>query len=250
MDIKIAIVTHKKYWFPEDAIYYPIQVGFGDCLGILRDNTGENISKKNHSFCELTAMYWMYKNLNADFIGISHYRRHFASNKFSFDKRKRVIGKDELEFLLRRNDVLVPKPRNYFIETNYTQYIHAHYKKDLDMTRRIILEKFPEYIESFDIHMNETKSHLFNMFIMRKNIFDDYCKWLFSILFELEESIDISNYDNYNKRVFGFISERLLDVYFYKNNIKYKNIPYVFMERQNWFTKGYKFLKRKLLSKI
>ena len=88
MNIKIIVATHKKYWMPSDGIYLPVHVGaegkFDDKgepldLGYTKDNTGDNISDKNKQFCELTGLYWAWKNLGeADYIGLAHYRRHFT----------------------------------------------------------------------------------------------------------------------------------------------------------------------------
>ena len=86
------------------------------------------------------------------------------------------------------------------------------------------------------------------MFVMKKDLFDAYCAWLFSILFELEQQLDISAYSDYDKRVFGFVSERLLDVWIETNGIKFMDMPYVFMENQNWIIKGWNFVRRKLFS--
>ena len=94
--------------------------------------------------------------------------------------------------------------------------------------------------------MQETSGHRFNMFIMKRDKFDAYCEWLFDILFELEKRLDISNYNTNDARVFGFVSERLLDVWINTNNISYTNQPYFFMEKQNWFIKGINFVKRKV----
>ena len=82
---------------------------------------------------------------------------------------------------------------------------------------------------------------------MKKDKFDAYCEWLFDILFELEKRLDISDYSDYDARVFGFVSERLIDPWIETNNVNYKEIPYVFMEEQNWFKKGGNFLKRKFM---
>ena len=95
--------------------------------------------------------------------------------------------------------------------------------------------------------MSRTTGHRFNMFIMKKDKFDAYCAWLFDILFELENRLDISTYNKNDSRVFGFVSERLLDVWIETNDIAYKNIPYVFMENQNWLVKGGNFIKRKFI---
>lgn len=254
MDIKIIIATHKKYWMPVDDIYLPIHVGAERKtdnkgqplnLGYIKDNTGDNISNKNKNYCELTGLYWAWKNLNADYIGLAHYRRHFTLHPGRGNKKLKPVTKDELEPILAKHEVLLPKKRNYFIETNYSQYAHAHQVIDLDTTRQIILEKYPEYIKAFDRSMKRTTGHRFNMFIMKRDKLDAYCEWLFDILFELERRLDISGYSDYDARVFGFISERLIDPWVEANNIKYKEIPYVFMEEQNWFVKGGNFIIRK-----
>ena len=88
---------------------------------------------------------------------------------------------------------------------------------------------------------------MFNMFVMRRDLFDAYCQWMFSILEELERRLDISAFDAYNSRVFGFVSERLLDVWLEKNQIDYHEQNVSFIEPQNWLKKGGLFLKRKVL---
>lgn len=80
MDIKILVAAHKKYWMPDDSVYLPIQVGAAlhSALGYVPDNTGYNISDKNPNYCELTALYWAWKNLECEYIGLCHYRRYFG----------------------------------------------------------------------------------------------------------------------------------------------------------------------------
>ena len=245
--IKVLVATHKHYQMPKDDIYLPIQVGAQinkNDLGFIKDNEGENISVKNPNYCELTALYWAWKNLDADYIGLAHYRRHFAMNKDK-DKWKRVADRAFIEKQLESADIILPKPRNYYIETSYSQYVHAHHKEDLDYTRDIISEKYPSYIASYDKLMNSTKGHRFNMFIMKREIFDEYMTWMFDILFELENRLDISDYSDNDKRVFGFVSERLLDVWIDTNKYKYVELPVQYMEKQNWIVKGGRFIKRK-----
>ena len=248
MNTKIIIATHKPYWMPEDQIYLPLHVGAYDkkSIGHQPDDTGDNISAKNANYCELTGLYWAWKNLNADYVGLAHYRRHFVAPHATGGKQKKVLTGVQLDALLKRSDVLLPKPRNYYIETNYSQYVHAHHAIDLDTTREILKEKYPLYLKKYDESMKRTFGHRFNMFIMKRNYFDAYCEWLFDVLFELEKRLDISGYSKNDARVFGFVSERLLDVWLETNNVRYKDIPYVFMEKQNWFVKGWNFLKRKI----
>jgi hypothetical protein len=247
MDAKIIVATHKAYQMPSDSIYVPIQVGAEgkEALGYLRDNEGDNISLKNKHYCELTGLYWAWKHLDADYLGLVHYRRHFAIKK-QRDKWNSILTSNQLENLCSEYDVVLPKPRNYFIETNYSQYAHAHHAADLDITREIIAEKYPDYIPAYDAYMKRTIGHRFNMFVMKRNLFKSYCDWMFSILFELESKLDISSYNAYDARVFGFVSERLLDVWIETNKVKYKELPCMFMEKQNWIVKGFNFLKRKI----
>lgn len=246
-DIKIIVATHKKYWMPEDDMYVPVHVGREgkQDIGYQGDNAGDNISTKNANYCELTGLYWAWKNLKADYLGLAHYRRHFTVKGVKGTKEERVIKKGQLEKLLEKTDILLPNPRNYYIETNYSQYVHAHHKEDLDYTRDIIQEKYPKYIKAYDESMKKTTGHRFNMFIMKRDKFDAYCEWLFDILFELERRLDISTYNKNDARVFGFVSERLLDVWIETNGYSYINLPYIFMEKQNWFVKGLNFVKRK-----
>ena len=248
MDIKIIIATHKQYWMPDDPMYLPVHVGAAgkESIGYQRDDEGENISSKNANYCELTGLYWAWKNLNADYIGLAHYRRHYSNGKRFGDKKEKVINTAQMEQKLKDTDVLLPTPRNYWIETNYSQYAHAHHAIDLDTTREILQEKYPQYIPAWDSSMKKTTGHRFNMFIMKKNLFDQYCEWMFDVLFELEKRLDISTYNKNDSRVFGFVSERLLDIWIETNGIQFKDTGYVFMENQNWFIKGVNFIKRKL----
>ena len=250
MDVKIIVATHKTYRMPSDEMYIPVHVGAAgkNSLGYTGDNTGDNISENNKNYCELTGLYWAWKNLNADYIGLSHYRRHFSIKPQS-DRWASILTKEQLELLLKDCDVVLPKPRNYFIESNYSQYAHAHHAIDLDTTRAILSEKYPEYIPVYDNYMKRTTGHRFNMFIMKKEKFDAYCSWLFDVLFELERRLDISQYSQNDSRVFGFVSERLIDAWLETNSVKYKEIPCMFMEKQNWLVKGFNFLKRKVVGK-
>jgi len=248
MDIKIIVATHKQYSMPSDPMYIPLHVGAEGKpdLGYLKDNTGDNISTKNKNYCELTGLYYMWKNMDADYKGLVHYRRHFVSLTAKGSKSDRIISSGELEEILKTTDIIVPKKRHYYIETNYSQYAHAHHAEDLDETRKIIEEKYPDFIPSYDEVMKRTYGHRFNMFIMKSEVLNEYLTWMFDILFELEKRLDISNYSANDSRIFGFVSERLLDVWLNKTGYQYREIPYVFMEKQNWLVKGSNFVLRKI----
>lgn len=248
-NIKIIVATHKNYWMPKDSMYIPVHVGAEGKdldLGYTKDHTGDNISKKNKNYCELTGLYWAWKNIDAEYIGLAHYRRHFCIKGAKGSKEEKVLTFQQAAELIKDNDIILPSPRNYYIETNYSQYAHAHHAIDLDTTRDILCEKYPAYVKAYDSSMKKTIGHRFNMFIMKKSKFDEYCEWLFDVLFELEKRLDISEYNANDSRVFGFVSERLLDVWIDTKGYEYKDIPYIFMEKQNWIVKGFNFVKRKI----
>ena len=250
MDIKIVVATHKAYWMPEDDVYLPVHVGREgkQDLGYIGDNTGENISYKNANYCELTGLYWAWKNLHCDYIGLCHYRRYFAHSKHGSSleaKKAAIFHRADYEKLLQSYDVILPKKRNYYIETVRSQYEHAHSKRDLDEVQTIIAERCPEYSEAFTKVMGRTKLHILNMFAMKKELFDEYCEWLFSIFFELEKRIDISGYNNYQARVYGFLGERLFNVWLEKQQLKVIEVNVVSLEPVKWSAKIINFVCRK-----
>ena len=194
MKVKIIVATHKITAMPQNRdLYMPILVGttknFREGITFQRDDEGVNISKKNPSYNELTAIYWAWKNLkNVDAIGLVHYRRYFIK-RWHFSKIDNVIDEKDVAKLLSKYDVILPKKRHYYIETIYSHYFHSHHKEPLDETRRIIIKLYPSYLSSFDKVMSRRSAHMFNMFIMKKKYFNSYCKWLFDILEHVENSI-------------------------------------------------------------
>ena len=247
MNIKIIVATHKKYQMPNDTMYLPLYVGAEgkENIGFTGDNTGENISVKNPFFCELTGLYWAWKNLDYDYLGLVHYRRHFKGKRKSNSAFNKIITKPELECLLKQNDIILPSKRYYFIETLYSHYAHTHYIEDLQKTKIILENKYPEYTKSFNIVMKRRSGHMFNMFVMKKELINNYCNFIFNILFELEKQTDLSCYTKYQARIFGYISELLLDVWIEKNKLTYKEISFINMEKVNWLKKGSSFIKAK-----
>lgn len=123
--IKIIVATHKKYQMPDDSMYLPVQVGAEDKpdLGYTRDNTGENISSKNPSFCELTGLYWAWKNLNADYIGLVHYRRHFGRK--TKEPLAGVLSDRQLYPLLKNTKFLSRKREDILLKP-YIPIINIH----------------------------------------------------------------------------------------------------------------------------
>ena len=119
-----------------------------------RDDTGDNISRKNPSYCELTALYWAWKNLDADVVGLVHYRRYFArqdrSDGLNHLPMDNILAGRDAERLMEQYDIVVPRRQKYYIETLYSHYAHTHYPEHLDIAREIISEMYPEYLQAVD----------------------------------------------------------------------------------------------------
>lgn len=253
-EIQILVATHKEYKIPETNIYLPIHVGKYNKsdIGYIGDDTGDNISSKNKHYCELTALYWAWKNINCDYIGLNHYRRYFLNK----ENKKRenslygnILNEEYIRYCLKEYDIILPKKRNYLIESVESHYAHAHNIDDLLVAKEIIRELYPEYLDSFNSIMKGKKMHLYNMFVMPKSLFDEYAEWLFNILFKLETKVNLENYSEYQARVYGFISERLFNVWIHYKELNIKELDIFYTEKENKTMKYINFLRRKVMAK-
>jgi len=232
MNVKILVCCHKQDVMATFSPYMPIQVGktiSNVNLGVVGDDTGDNISSKNKSYCECTGLYWAWKNLKrVDVIGLCHYRRYFDFHhqvKRPYNYRTYPVsefGKLDLsvpESVIRKvvkGSVVVTEP-NVYPYSIWCDYSNCHYSTDIRVVHEIICEKGEQkYIDAFDesICKSNKLSH-YNMFLMRWEDFDRYCAWLFSILEEAERRIDISHYDPVQGRIWGYLAERLMNVWLY-----------------------------------
>lgn len=253
---KIIVATHKQFTMPADTdLYLPIHVGSEgkEKLGYQCDNEGDNISSLNPYYCELTGLYWAWKNLECDYLGLVHYRRYFTAKRHSYsetiDMNDIILSKAELQDLLAESDVIVPKKRKYYIETLYSHYAHTHDANHLDVTRQIVSELRPDYIDAFDQVMKQRSGYMFNMFIMSKENVATYCEWLFPIIDELYRRLDIADYSAFDARLFGRISERLFNVWLVKQDLRVKEIPFIYMEKIDLIQKGKSFIQAKFFGK-
>ena len=246
---------------PEDPMYLPLQVGAAgkESIGYQRDDEGENISVLNPYFCELTGLYWAWKNIDSDYIGLVHYRRYFSYRPHASNKWGAILNQKEVEPELKDTKIFLPAKRIYYIETLYSHYDHTHYGSQLDETRKIIEEYYPKYISSYKKAINRKWGYMFNMMIMEKDLFDSYCSWLFDILFRLRDRIGEQSeeeLDKYQARFYGRISEIIFNVWLteqIKNKTikeeEIKEIPVINMEEVNWWRKGTSFLNAKFTGK-
>ena len=261
--VTVIIAAHKKYQMPTDKMYLPVHVGAKGKDSIedngrvyQRDDEGENISDLNPYFCELTGIYWAWKNLKSDYIGLAHYRRHFSFHSHADDIWDAVLKRSEIEQDLGRVKAFVPKKRRYWIETLYSHYKHTHHIFQLDETRKIIAKQCPDYLDSFDKAVKQRWGYMFNMMIMERGLFNDYCSWLFDILFELKKRLGEDGLTPFHSRYYGRISEIIFNVWLLEQQkngkireAEIKEIPLIHMEKINWWKKGGAFLKAKFMGK-
>lgn len=229
--IAIYIATHRQK-LEEDEWHVPIQVGAdGSSIDIqeTKDNTGEHISDKNASYCELTALYWIWKNSQADVVGLEHYRRRFH------------VSRGEVCTILEKYDIILPKEYLYRIslEDEYKQF---HIPEDWENMKEVLLEEYPDYKDFVEEVFGNNALIPYNMFIAEKKVCDAYCTWLFPILEKLEQKRGIAERDSYQSRYIGFLSERLFTLYVKKNHLKIyecrvdeREHETLFFAVKNWF---------------
>lgn len=262
----VVVAAHKDCVMPGDRMYIPLHVGAegklaGDGtpldLGFQKDNTGENISALNSQFCELTGLYWAWKNLSSEYLGLAHYRRHFRGKKRKKNKYESILRYRELRPMLNGARVIVPKKRRYYIETLYSHYEHTHHIEELDTAREILEERYPEYLPSYERVMRQNWGYMFNMMIMKKDLVDEYCTWIFDILFDLVERLKgREGLTDFDLRYPGRVSELFFNVWLARQvesgRIKkeeIREVPFVYTEKINYRQKVVTFLTAKFFHK-
>ncbi|CAB3758218.1 hypothetical protein GQ57_32160 [Burkholderia sp. MSh2] len=239
--VHIYVCHHKPGPSFTDGCFLPIQVGAEQAsvdLGTLRDDTGDHISAKNKTFCELTALYWAWKNdTDAKWIGLMHYRRlldftgaHHTTDAHGCvnydvldDATIHALGLTEeavTAVVESKPGLLAVLPEKWSVRNAGSRSLHSHYVsadhhfgKDLDVLRDVIGALYPSDVKQYDEVMRGHDGYFTNIFVLRRDVFDEYCTWLFAILFEVERRLDLTNYSVAARRVFGYMSERLFNVF-------------------------------------
>ena len=268
----IFICAHKEVPLPQHPFFLPIQAGTAlheHIANYQPDDEGDNISIKNPHFCELTCHYWAWKNLkNVDIVGLNHYRRYFDFTRkwpqFSADKH--YVSTEEflrqsytfpnLEKILEKYDIILPIARHWRV-SNTQQYGDYHIAKDWETLRQIIKERSPLFIPAFEKTMDySNKSVGYNMFITHWKYFNAYSEWLFDILFEVERRVPPTE-DPIQSRIYGYMSERLINVFCNYHHLRIKSIPLIMLLDENDnhqnisnFRATYRRIKNNLIYKI
>lgn len=267
MNIKILVSYHKPWGLLKDDILTPIHCGRALSLktckdgniksadyqwlldNMLGDDTGDNISARNREFCELTSIYWVWKNYdklgNPDYIGFMSYRRAFVFNEVQYDlysqnleeKAYREITEESIDDIfchkyginldviakyLNKNDVILPKRSELKLigiensRDDYMRIIPGVNIKDYDSMINMVLKLYPDFSNSIKEQERSSRRYFYQMFVTKKAIFFDYCNFLFSVLTELDKIVDVSDYSINGKRTLGYLGEALFDCYMRK----------------------------------
>lgn len=251
MDFEIFVSAHKKVKELHSPLISYVQGGTAirdklDCKYHDNDNQ-DNISNKSEYYCELTTQYWVWKNIKRDYYGFCHYRRFFSFRDVNYYPEDRggnilfdeidqsLIDKlglsnvDDVKKYVSNNDIILTNPydckidniANLYWQYKLTKYLHS---EDMDCMFTVLSEMYPEYMEAAKSCIDGSIFYPCNMYIMKKEVFDNYCTWLFNILFEMEKRIDMSEYGEEEKRALAHIAERLFCIYisYCKSNNLYK----------------------------
>lgn len=237
---RILVSCHKPAAVIENSIIKPIQLNAASNKvhfdGMLRDDEGDNISKLNPMYCELTAQYWAWKNTNYEYYGFCHYRRYFSFvntvfpedgwgnvvesypsqamiEKYGLDEKNILKAIDGYDIITTRRQDLHKMPRRFeSIYDHYKRAPHLHID-DLKLMLEIIDEKYPEYSESAHEFVKGHKACFCNMYIMKREYFERYAEWMFGVLDEFCKRADMTLYDTEAMRTPGHLSERLFNIF-------------------------------------
>lgn len=215
-NIKIYVITHKEVNKKMSYPYEYLLVGANKNKAeiTLKDNNGITISDKNPDYCELTGLYWIWKNTNEQVCGFVHYRRFFMTQK--------IIDEKKINKYLGKSDLILAKKYN-LSKTIFSIYKESNLYDYYIVLKKVISEKYPNYIETFVKVFNRKFTIPYNMMICKKETLNNYCEWLFDILFEVEERVN-SEKIKYVPRAYGYLSENLLIIWTLVNQKKVKYV--------------------------
>ena len=252
--IKNYVAVHKVAPLFGDESYQFIHVGAARnpivIEGAVRDNEYEdNISLKNDIYCELTGYYHLWKHVkDVDIIGFCHYRRYFAKKRFSYHTNKNILSAGEMQKLLKDHDIIMGTltskrgARHGYFPTQPEVEEFFPYR----IMMPVVKELYPEYAEEFNREFLIEEMSFCNMFVTSKKLFDEYCQFLFDVLFKVDENLKMKNIGGVAPREMGYFSEWLLNVWVRKKGLKVAYRPIMFIEDK----KGSHYLVKYIMQQI
>lgn len=223
--LRIYVVAHKPCDITSNEVLVPIHVGraasqYKDEMAWMQgDDTGDNISCRNGSYCEMTAHYWIWKNVHdIEYVGVCHYRRFFGVD----------LTNNNIKDIMAEADVLMVEP-SWHIDSVYSYFAKYMGAENLTILSMVMKKRFPEYYKTLEYICDGIKFHPFNMLLCRKSLFDEYCQWIFTILEACEKYVKPAPYSN-ARRTLAYMAELLTGVYFIHRQLRIKTVPYYKIE--------------------
>lgn len=207
----IFITTHKNVSLPQDTIHKPLQVGYREDFGYLRDNTGNNIAYRNLNYAELTGLYWVWKNYTDDIIGHYQYRRFLDIHPLAIPE------------LLEEYEILTCKPILLAEQSIEKQFTITHGKENWEIfTKELVKQEY-----DITLFKEEKQMYYSNLFVMKQKTFHHYMNWLFTIIDRLKVQVNAPVIP-YQCFIYSFFAERLFNLYLKHFDISYKEFPVLF----------------------
>ena len=267
MKINIYIATQKKHDFPKNKNYIPLLVGkpFETLNSGFNDSVDESISAKNPFYCELTGHYWIWKNDHqSDIVGLCHYRRFLWIN----DIRQRLCRKNfvtlneeieryldtcNIESIINDYDIILPRPYAFSKDDIKSQFIFYHGQENYKLMMSALQNLYPDYFDTAKLVFRRRYEYLANLLITKKIIFDAYSEWLFNVLQDVEDHLNLE--DKNNARLLGYMGERLLNLYVFHNKLRIKEVPQIFLTGTNDYDEDdlyvdFRYIKRRYFAGI
>lgn len=232
----IYVALHKEARVPETAPYIPLWLGKdeGNTRGYATDKTTPSISFLNHRINECTGIYWMWKHTTADIIGLVHYRRYFVSD--GTNNESALLTKEEIERYLVHYDCILPTLNDFSLPVSVqicTGLDREIYQTAYECYESLIAERQPAYLDAFHRVFEGHAFYPLNMFIMKRQLFDAYCEWLFSFLTDAATGLDFDDRSGNDRRIAGYFAERMLTVWVMNRDILIKELQVAKLEYGN-----------------
>lgn len=219
--LAIFVVAHKPFEIQKSEVLIPIHVGRAnsrfktEMAGMIGDDTGDCISTKNPQYCEMTAHYWIWKNVqDTEFVGMCHYRRYFGID----------ISEENVSEVMADTDVVMVEP-SWYMDSVYSYFAKFMGAENMTILWMVLKKIHPEYVETLENVCDGIKFYPFNMLLCRKILFNEYAEWIFSVLDECEKYVKPASYTN-ARRALAYMAELLTGVYFIHRGMKIKTVPY------------------------
>jgi hypothetical protein len=236
LELSVFAATQSRIEAKLPEYIVPLEVGAADLdlhTGYRRDDEGEEISGRNRYYCELTALFWAWKNCSAGVKGLCHYRRFLGKldrpdvyELYLVPQREaaqHLMSEEDILKYMGEYDVILPFPLGPSPMTAKENLLTCVQEKDLTAFEEVLRRRAPEYAETWQQVLMGRHVSYCNMMIMKQPMFDDYCGWLFRILQEAEAAIGASRAAGNHERVYGYIAELMLNVWvrFHRLRVKY-----------------------------